>query len=284
MSESVNVVVSRRAACGEGPYWDTVSDTVVWVDIVGKQVLRSTIGGGTAVIEYPEMVGAAAPRANGGLVLAVESGFAVLDAAGAVTRRIDILSPGIRMNDAKVDPAGRYWAGSCAMDFRAGLGGLWRLDEHLAAELILPGLTQPNGIGWSPDGTAMYLVETQDRRILRFDFDPETSTITSEPTVIARDFGGYPDGLAVSADGHLWLAEFGGSAVHELDADGTVLRSIPIPTEQPTSCAFVGPDLRTLWVTSAAAGLAAESEPAAGSVFEISGHGAVGAPVALFRG
>ncbi|MGH3705033.1 MAG: SMP-30/gluconolactonase/LRE family protein [Agromyces sp.] len=284
MPESVNVVVSRRAACGEGPYWDTVSDTVVWVDIVGKQVLRSTIGGGTTAIEYPEMVGAAAPRANGGLVLAVESGFAVLDAAGAVTRRIDILSPGIRMNDAKVDPGGRYWAGSCAMDFGAGLGGLWRLDEHLTAELILPGLTQPNGIGWSPDGTAMYLVETQDRRVLRFDFDPETSAITSEPTVIARDFGGYPDGLAVSADGHLWLAEFGGSAVHELDADGTVLRSIPIPTAQPTSCAFVGPGLRTLWVTSAAAGLAAEREPVAGSVFEISGHGAVGTPVALFRG
>ncbi|UNK70448.1 SMP-30/gluconolactonase/LRE family protein [Microbacterium sp. H1-D42] len=288
MSENANavvnprVVVSRRAICGEGPYWDTVSDTVVWVDIVGKQVLRTTIGAETTVVDYPEMVGAAAPRENGGLVLAVESGFAVLDADGAVTHRFDILSDIVRMNDAKVDPAGRYWAGSCAMDFAAGKGGLWRLDEDLHAELILPGLTQPNGIGWSPDGTTMYLAETQDRVILRFDFDPSSSTITSEPTVFAKDFPGYPDGLCVDADGHLWLAEFGTGTVYELDTEGAVLHTIRIPTAQPTSCAFVGPDLRTLWVTSAADGQ--DDDPHAGSVFEIADHGATGLPVALFRG
>lgn len=282
MSENVNVVVPRRAACGEGPYWDTVSDTVVWVDIVGRQALRTTIGASTTEIEYPEMVGAAAPRENGGLILAVESGFAVLDADGTVSRRIDILPDGIRMNDAKVDPAGRYWSGSCSMDFAAGEGGLWRLDENLHAELVIPGLRQPNGIGWSPDGTAMYLVETQDRVILRFDFDPETSTILGEPVVFASGFDDYPDGLCVSTDGHLWVAEYAGSAVYELDTEGTVLRTITIPTAQPTSCAFVGPDLRTLWVTSAAAGL--DDDPLAGSVFEISDHGATGVPVSLFRG
>ena len=285
-NDAVNtrVVVSRRAECGEGPYWDTVSGTVTWVDIVGKQVLRTTMGAGTVVLDYPEMVGAAAPRTNGGLVLAVESGFALLDGAGAVTRRIDILPDGVRMNDAKADPAGCYWSGSCAMDFAAGEGGLWRLDENLDAELVVPGLTQPNGIGWSPDGTVMYLVETQDRLILRFDFDPESSTITSDPTVFADGFAHYPDGLCVDAEGHLWVAEFGGRALHELDAEGTRLRSIPIPAEHPTSCAFVGPGLQTLWVTSAAAGIDAEREPDAGSMFEVSGHGATGVPVALFRG
>lgn len=288
MSENSNVavntsvVVSRRAACGEGPYWDTVSDTVVWVDIIGKQALRTVVSGETSVIDYPEMVGAAAPRENGGLVLAVASGFAVLDAEGAVTDRIDILPNGVRMNDAKVDPAGRYWSGSCAMDFAAGKGGLWRLDEDLHAELIVPGLRQPNGIGWSPDGTVMYLAETQDRVVLQFPFDPVTSTITGEASVFVDGFTDLPDGLCVDTDGHLWIAEFGGSAVYELDTDGAVLRSIRIPTAQPTSCAFVGPDLRTLWVTSAAAGL--DDDPLAGSVFEIFDHGATGLPVALFRG
>lgn len=284
MSEKVNVVVSRRAECGEGPYWDTVSNTVVWVDIIGKQALRTVVGGDTVAIDYPEMVGAAAPRSNGGLVLAVESGFVLLDAGGEATQRIDILTPTVRMNDAKVDPAGRYWAGSCAMDFAAGQGGLWRLDENLNAELMVPNLTQPNGIGWSPDGRAMYLVETQDRVILRFDFDPETSEVTSAPTVFADGFTNYPDGLCVDTDGHVWVAEFAGSAVYELDTSGTVVRTIDIPTAQPTSCAFVGENLQTLWVTSAAAGLDADAEPHAGSIFEISGHGATGVPVALFKG
>lgn len=287
MNENVSVAVSRRAQCGEGPYWDPSTATVVWVDIIGRQALRSTpepTTADTTAIDYPQMVGAAAPRAGGGLVLAVESGFALLDEDGTVAARIDVLEPPLRMNDAKVDPAGRYWAGSCAMDFSEGRGGLWRLDEHHRAELVVPGLTQPNGLGWSPDGTDMYLVETQARVLLRFGFDPDRSTITSGPTVLAAGFEGYPDGLAVDARGHIWLAEFGGSAVHELDPAGTVLRSIRIPTEQPTSCAFVGAGLDRLWVTSAAAGLDEATDPDAGSIFEITGHGTSGQPVATFRG
>ncbi|OYN99055.1 calcium-binding protein [Enemella evansiae] len=283
MPENVIVAVARRAECGEGPYWDARDGSVVWVDILGRQVLRTDARGETRVIDHPEMVGAAAPRATGGLVLAVESGFTLLDAAGELDSRIGILEPPLRMNDAKVDPAGRYWAGSCAMDFRAGLGALWRLDEGLDARLVLPDLTQPNGLGWSPDGTHLYLVETQDRVLLRFDFDPAASEIRSGPTVLADGFTGYPDGLAVDAAGHLWIAEFGGGAVHEFDPAGAHVRVIEVPTAQPTSCSFVGPRLDRLWVTSAATGL----DPAdvyAGSVFEVTGTGAVGTPVSLFRG
>jgi sugar lactone lactonase YvrE len=229
------------------------------------------------------MVGAAAPRSGGGFVLAVESGFAILDEAGRLIERIDVLTPPTRMNDAKVDPAGRYWAGSCAMDFQPGAGALWRLDENRHAQLVLDGLTQPNGLGWSPDGTAMYLVETQARELLRFDFDPQKSQILGAPRVIASGFDAYPDGLAVDADGHIWVAEFAGRSVHELAPSGAVLRSIPIPTAQPTSCAFVGDALDRLWVTSAAAGLTREDSQA-GSVFEISGHGTRGCPVALYQG
>lgn len=284
MPEHAEVVVARRSICGEGPTWDSADGTVVWVDILGREVLRTEIGGLTTTLAYPQMVGAAAPRTRGGLVLAVESGFALLDREGEVSTRIDVLEPPLRMNDAKVDPAGRYWAGSCAMDFRPGLGGLWRLDETHRADLVLPGLTQPNGIGWSPDGSWLYLVETQDRQLLRFGFDAAESRITTGPTLLADSFTGFPDGLAVDTSGHIWLAEFGSAAVHELDPTGATVRSIRIPTAQPTSCAFVGDDLRTLWVTSAAAGLDEATDPDAGSVFELHGHDAAGAPVAAFRG
>jgi len=257
LQENVSVAVSARPECGEGPVWHAPSGSVIWVDIVRGQIFRTHLkDGDTATVDYPEMVGAAAPRAGGGMVAAVASGFVGMDDAGNVTERVDCLPAGIRMNDAKADPAGRYWAGSCAMDFTAGQGGLWMLNEEWEATLALPGLTQPNGIGWSPDGKYLYLVETQDRTILRFPFDPESSTLSPEPVTLTAPgtFAGYPDGLAVDSSGHLWVAEFAGSAIHELSADGELLRSIAIPTAQPTSCAFVGPELGQLWVTSAAAG------------------------------
>lgn len=291
MFENVSVAVPRRAECGEGPFWHAPSDTVYWVDIVRGEILRTELGadlsaGATSAIGYPEMVGAVAPRATGGMVAAVASGFVGLADDGTLTHRVDCLPDGIRMNDAKTDPAGRYWAGSCALDFAAGQGGLWLLDEDWRATLVLPGLTQPNGLGWSPDGTVFYLVETQARQILSFPFDPATSTITPTPTVLVGPdtFPGYPDGLSVDSRGHLWLAEYAGAALYEFAPDGTLLQKIALPTAQPTSCAFVGPELDQLWVTSAAAGLDAAAEPDAGSIFIVTGHGTTGLPVPSFKG
>ncbi|MGV8845766.1 SMP-30/gluconolactonase/LRE family protein [Tessaracoccus sp.] len=287
MNENVCVVVSRRAECGEGPFWHGGSGTVYWVDIVPGQILRTNLRSGvTHAVTYPDMVGAVAPRRDGGVVAAVASGFVGLDDGGTVTQRVDCLGNGIRMNDAKTDPAGRYWSGSCALDFASGKGGLWRLDENWDAILVLSGLTQPNGMGWSPDGRTFYLVETQDRVILSFAFDPATSTLVSTPTVLVgpANFSGYPDGLSVDSRGHLWVAEYAGSALHEFAPDGRPLRKIAIPTPQPTSCAFVGPELDQLWVTSAAAGLDPALEELAGSIFLVSGHGAIGVPIPAFIG
>jgi sugar lactone lactonase YvrE len=288
MAVQVSVAVSRRAACGEGPIWDAAAGAVHWVDIISGEILLTDFTSGeTRVTAYPEMVGAVAPRVGGGVVAAVASGFVGLDAAGAIDRRADILPDGIRMNDAKTDPAGRYWAGSCEMGFAEGLGGLWRLDEDWNSTLVLPNLTQPNGLGWSPEGTAFYLVETQARQILRFGFDPATSTITSDAAVfVDKDMFpvGFPDGLAVDTRGHVWVAEFAGSAVHEFSPEGDRLRSITIPTSQTTSCAFVGPELDELWVTSAAWQIDAGADADAGSMFRVEGVGGVGVPTASFRG
>ncbi|GAB3818192.1 SMP-30/gluconolactonase/LRE family protein [Tessaracoccus terricola] len=286
----VDVLVPRRAECGEGPVWHAPSGSVFWVDIIAGEVLRTGLDGGrpatTGAVSLPWMVGAVSPRTDDGLVAAVESGFVGLDEDGTVTRRVDCLPDGVRMNDAKVDPAGRFWAGSCAYDFAPGRGGLWVLDEHWRARQVLSGLRQPNGLGWSPDGSVFYLVETQDRQVLRFRFDPTTSGLGSDPEVLVGSdvFRGVPDGLAVDTRGHLWVAEFGGSALSEFTADGALVQRINIPTPQPTSCAFVGPGLDQLWVTSAADGLGADAHPEAGSVFLVTGHGATGVPVPAFGG
>ncbi|GAA1985769.1 SMP-30/gluconolactonase/LRE family protein [Microbacterium pumilum] len=288
MSEHVSIAVSRRAECGEGPVWDASSGGVHWVDIIsGEILLTDFVSGDTRVIRYPEMVGAVAPRSQGGVVAAVASGFVGLDPAGDVDRRLDILPDGIRMNDAKTDAAGRLWSGSCEMGFAEGLGGLWRLDENWEATLILPGLTLPNGLGWSPDGSVFYLVETQARVILRFGFDPRSGTLTSAGSILvgADAFPtGLPDGLTVDSLGHLWVAEYSGSAVHEFTPDGVKLRSVALPTSQTTSCAFVGPQLDELWVTSAAQHLDPVDDADAGSIFRVEGLGAIGLATAAFRG
>lgn len=288
MQEHVSVAVSRRAECGEGPIWDAAANAVHWVDIIAGEILVTDYpAGATRAITYPEMVGAVAPRVGGGVVAAVASGFVGLDENGLVDRRADILPDGIRMNDAKTDPAGRYWAGSCEMGFAEGRGGLWRLDEDWEATLVLPELTQPNGMGWSPDGSNFYLVETQARQILRYAFDLESGTITSAPVVVvdAEEFPvGFPDGIAVDSRGHIWVAEFAGAAVHEFSPEGARLRTVSIPTSQTTSCAFVGPELDELWVTSAAWQIDADEDADAGSTFRVEGLGAVGLPSAAFRG
>jgi sugar lactone lactonase YvrE len=287
MTDRAALVVSRRAQCGEGPVWDEAAGALHWVDIVAGEILRTdpTTGETTATV-YPEMVGAVAQRADGGFVAAVTSGYVGLDAAGNVDRRVDCLVDGIRMNDAKVDPRGRFWAGSCAMDFAPGRGGLWMLDADWTATLVLDGLTQPNGLDWSPARDAFYLVETQARQVLRFAWDADRGAIASPSTVLidADAFTGYPDGLCVDTRGHLWIAEFAGAAVHEFTPLGERVRTIPIPTAQPTSCAFVGPALDELWVTSAAVGLDLAVDPDAGAVFRLRDLGATGLASTPFGG
>ncbi|WP_442576501.1 SMP-30/gluconolactonase/LRE family protein [Microbacterium sp. F51-2R] len=288
MPVQVSVAVARRAECGEGPIWNPETSAVHWVDIIkGEMLVTDYATGATRVTAYPEMVGAVAPRADGGIVAAVASGFVGLDAAGRIDRRADILPDGIRMNDAKTDPAGVFWAGSCEMGFAEGLGGLWRLDENWEPALVLQNLTLPNGLGWSPDGRVFYLVETQGRQILRFDFDPLASTITSQASVLVDSDAfpdGLPDGLAVDTRGHLWVAVYGGSAVHEFSPHGVRLRTVAVPTAQTTSCAFVGPGLDELWVTSAAAEIDSETDADAGSIFRVEGLGVHGLAIPAFPG
>ncbi|WP_169581988.1 MULTISPECIES: SMP-30/gluconolactonase/LRE family protein [Microbacterium] len=279
------IAVRRRAQCGEGPVWDAERDEVLWVDIVSGEILRTArTTGSTAARSHDAMVGAVTLRADGGLVAAVATGFIGWDAAGDQDRRLDCLPAGTRMNDAKVDPSGRFWAGDCAIDFTPGAGGLWVLDHEWNARRVLEGFTLPNGLDWSPGRESFYLVESMGRKVFRFDWDVDRGEISGAAEVLigSEAFTGLPDGLCVDARGHLWIAEYGGTGLHEFAPTGERVRTIAIPTAQPTSCAFVGPDLDELWVTSAAAGQ--DGDPDAGSIFRLRGLGATGLPSTRFGG
>lgn len=281
------VVVKSSAEVGEGPFWVPSDNLVHWVDIPPGHILTTDYATGvTTTFEYKEMVGAAVPRLSGGMVAAVESGFVGFDSNWDTTHTLDLLGDNYRMNDAKTDAAGNFWAGSNTIDFIPGEGSLWRLDKNWNATVVHTGLTLPNGIGWSPDNTTMYVVDSMQKIMLQFPFDPTESMIAGEPTVFAgpEAFDGLPDGLAMDIRGHIWLAEFGSAQLTEFSPDGSIVSRTALPTKQTTSCAFVGPELDTLWVTSAAIGLDPAAEPDAGSIFEITGMPAPGIPVLPFVG
>jgi sugar lactone lactonase YvrE len=274
------------AGLGEGPIWDASADALYWVDIPAHQVHRLTRPwqqppGEHATWHIGEEVGAVVPRAAGGLVLAARSGFIGLDpATGDVTPLVPLdLGAGIRMNDGACDPAGRFFAGTMADDESAGAGTLYRLDADHTVAAVLTGVSISNGIGWSPDGTLMYYIDSPSRQVDVLDFDVSTGEVSGRRRLASIEAGpAVPDGLTVDADGCVWVALWDGGAVLRLGQDGAVLRSIELPVRRVTSCAFGGPGLRTLFISTAAA-----DDGSGGQLFSCV-PGPAGLPVNAYQG
>jgi sugar lactone lactonase YvrE len=282
------LVTKADAELGEGPVWDARSSRLAWVDILSTRILLTDVGTGeTDVIQAPLQVGAIAPRAAGGFVAALQDGFWVV--GDGPPRRIAAIAearPELRFNDGKCDPAGRFWAGTMAYDQAPGAGALYRLVAGGQATRMLDHVTISNGLAWSLDGATMYYVDTPTQRIDAFSFATATGEISNRrPAVqIAAELG-KPDGMTIDAEGGLWVALWGGAAVHRY-LEGRLDRVIRLPVSQPTSCAFGGADLDELYVTSAWEGLSSterEAQPLAGAVFRVR-PGVRGLPAAVFAG
>jgi sugar lactone lactonase YvrE len=189
------------------------------------------------------------------------------------------------MNDAACDPQGRLWAGALADDHHAGGGALYRIDRDGRTATVLTGLTIPNGLGWSPDGETMYLVDSGPGFVRAFDFDAERGTISSGRTLIAiPPEVGAPDGMTVDAEGDLWVAVYGGGRVHRYTAGGELSEVLDVPAAQTTSCAFGGRGLDRLYITTATENWTVDmrrAEPGAGLVYRIDPD-ATGRPAAPF--
>jgi sugar lactone lactonase YvrE len=275
----IDVAVRDRARVAEGPFWDAATGRLVWVDILSG-VINTIVAatGERGAITLPTLVGAAIPKRSGGFVAATAEGFASVAADGRMSTRLSVLPNGQRMNDAKCDRQGRLWAGSTEMDFSPGLGALRVLDANWNSEVVLEGLTLPNGLDWSPDGRTFYLIDTMARELNAFDVGGDDATTLSRRRVLATfpESGGLPDGMTVDATGCLWIAMWGGGRLVRVSPEGELLTEVPMPVQQPSSCAFGGVDLDVLYVTSAREGLELPDDAADGSVFAITGLGAFG--------
>ncbi|MGW0943563.1 SMP-30/gluconolactonase/LRE family protein [Streptomyces sp. NPDC002623] len=267
------VAVRAEATLGEGPTWDPAAGRLLWLDILGSRLHTYDPATGRRTVRVTDQhVGAAKPRAGGGLVLNLRDGVGLLDDDGGFRWLHHEPVPGRRANDAAVAPDGSLWAGTMRYDEAPGGGTLSRLTGDGSAEVILDDVAVSNGTGWSPDGTLMYYIDSPTRRVDVFDRAPDGRVSGRRPLVEIEDGAGFPDGLTVDADGCVWVALWDGAAVRRYTPEGELDRVIALPTPRVTACAFGGPDLTDLYITTARVGLAAP-HPVAGSLLVVPGAG-----------
>jgi sugar lactone lactonase YvrE len=258
------LVLDARAQLGEGPVWDGAR--LLWVDIpAGLVHAFDPVGGADEAVSLGEAVGFVVLLADGGPVAVTASGIREADGRGGLLRPVEC-GPGERPNDGKADPAGRVWAGFMVDGAAPGQARLVRFERDRPPAVVLDGLTIPNGIDWSPDGSTMYYADSPTGRVDAFDFDVASGALSERRPLARVDEGLFPDGLTVDAEGGVWVAVWGGSAVYHYGPDGRLEGVVEVPVAQVTSCAFGGADLDVLYITTAAA----TDQPGAGGVFACS--------------
>jgi L-arabinonolactonase len=287
------VALDCRNNLGESIVWDDRASCLWWVNIHHGEVWRWDPDRGVEpqVIKLNQRVGAVALRERGGLVVALEKGFATLDPLTGIVDMIASIAKDLsttRLNDGRIDPAGRFVCGGMEEGQpQRHLSSVYSLDGNGNVGIILSGIACSNSICWSPDGSHLYFTDMPTRRIDVFDYEVLTGAITNRRTF--ADLTGEPgfaDGSIVDAEGYLWNAQWGGYKLVRYAPNGLVDREIELPVAYPTCLTFGGTDLDTLYVTSAWFSLTKEArakQPLAGSLFTLK-PGVRGQPENRFSG
>lgn len=292
MEHDIEVVIDGKATLGEGVNWDAGSQRLYWVDILEAQLHVFDPGSGAdRCIDVGQYVGAAVPTASGDLMLAMHNGFFRLDlGTEALTPVCDPEDdlPGNRFNDGKCDPAGRFWAGTMHLDGQGASGALYRMDKDLSVHKLFGDVGISNGLAWSPDHTTLYYIDTPTCEVSAFAYDHADGSITGRGVAVAFSGDhGHPDGMTIDEEGMLWVCFYGGGRMARFNpATGEKVDEVRFPVRPVTNCVFGGPDLDTLYVSTARIGLSdedLEQQPLAGGLFCVR-PGVRGLPAVPFGG
>jgi sugar lactone lactonase YvrE len=289
---AVECVVDARNTTGESPVWSAREAALYWVDIPDGWIHRwQPATGERRNWQLPASVGSIGLREVGGLVAAMRTGFHLFDLeTGKLTflfhPELDVTTN--RLNDGKVSPEGRFWAGT--MDERPEkepVGNLYRLDADHRCTRMAGGVKVSNGLAWSPDGRTMYHSDSRGAAIFRYAYEPATGAIgPREVFVSMQPDWGRPDGGATDEEGCYWSCGISAGRINRFSPAGELIEYVELPITHPTMPCFGGPDGRTLYVTSLRENLTdAElaKTPQAGGVFMLE-PGVAGAPAALYKG
>ena len=291
---AVTVATQQSFDLAEGPVWDPIRERLLWIDIrVGAVMIGILRDDGTIAIEervpMPGMVGSLGVSEAGDWIIAGERTILTRSADGALSVGPTVLSfdSGGRLNDGKVDPAGRFVVGTLMIDESPTTaqrltvvqpdGRLDDLDDEL---------TLSNGLAWSPDGAVLYSIDTVPRIVYARDYDARSGTAEARRVLLALDEGVNPDGMCLDAEGQLWIAIWGRGQVRRYTPEGVLTRTIEVPAPHTSCVAFAGPDLATMVITTATKGLGADQLaefPLSGRLFTIDA-GVRGLPLPWWSG
>ena len=261
MSEP-RIISTTRDRVGESPVWDVAAQALYWVDIEGRHIHRYDWASRTQQTwDTPERVGCIALSARCDLVAAMETGVFAVELLAPPQIKMALLAgithrrPNMRFNDGRCDAKGRFWLSTMCMDMAlaAPVGAWYCLDERGLSGPYCDGLITPNGSAFSPDGTTLYFSDSHPsvQKIWAFDFDLEQGKIKAgREFVDMTPLPGRPDGAAVDAQGHYWICGNDAGQVHRFSPNGELVASFHVPVAKPSMCAFGGPQMDVLFVTS----------------------------------
>lgn len=250
----VELLLDAKTTLGESPAWDAKTQTLYWVDILGKRIYA----GKELLVQLDDFIGCLAPRKNGNLILGKRASFVDFELA---TSRQTVLTTLIesatnRINDGKCDPSGRFFAGTMDTNETEASGSLYSFDG-ITTTRLLNGIQISNGLAWSADHKTFYYIDTPTCEIKAFDYDLNTGEIANPRTAIrVPESMGWPDGMTSDIQGNLWIAMWGGARVTRWNPHtGQLLEQISVPALQTSSCVFGGKNMNELYVTSARVGM-----------------------------
>ena len=266
----------QRDILGESLIWDERTNALYWVDIRLPAIRRLDHSSGQLdTWQMPDLVGSIAFMHDDRLLVALPETISIfdpktasLDAFVQAPTRV----PGHRFNDGRCDRQGRFWVGTMHNITRAPEGVLYKLEGADGLAPVASGICIPNSLAWSPDGGTMYFADSLRYTIFAYDFDTATGAMSGKRIFATTQAPGFPDGSTVDAEGYLWNAEFNGWRVVRYAPDGSVDRVIDVPTHRPTCCGFGGPNLETLYITTASQQMSdaeLRKQPLAGALLAI---------------
>jgi len=285
------IISTIQCTLGEGPLWDAKNNCLYWTDILENTIYCfSPETGSIKSYTTNSMVGCMVLHRHGDLLAATQKGFERIDVNTGKQQALthpEKHIPTNRFNDGKCDARGRFWAGTLSLTEEKGAGSLYVLHNNLYVTKVLDNLTISNGMAWNNAETKMYFIDSVERCVVQFDYEPSMPHISNKKTIIHIPHeDGLPDGMTIDTEGMLWIAHWDGWKVSRYNPNtGEELMHFKLPVSRVTNCVFGGAALEDIYITTARKGLSAqelEQQPLAGSTFVIKNSGFTGVPASSF--